>query len=184
MTLYEPRAGSKSGVLIFKELRDWDKAEAALGRWNGQGWVPLEAKIGRGKPKHFVYMGGLLVADDDAWQLLQPEIGHEVEDLPVLVNGAVFHIFNVLNVVDCLDMGRSKFFRFSRDGGVGEILHAVYQERLAGQYLFTIPEKPQGVLATSAFKELVERHKLKNIMFSEPASPLAGLINLGLMIGS
>ena len=55
-----------SVVLTFQEFRDWDKIEIAMGKRNGTNWVPLEAKIGRGKPKHFVYMGGLLVADDGA----------------------------------------------------------------------------------------------------------------------
>ena len=179
MTLWQPRASSNSSVLTFKEMRDWDKIEVALGQRSETNWIPLEAKLGRGKPKHFVYMGGLLVADEEAWKLLRSDIGREAEGLPILVNGASFYIFNVLNIVDCLDMEQSKFFRTPYDTGIGEILHAVYhEEKLAEHFLFTIPQKPKEVLATSAFKELVERHKLKNITFQEPASPLVGLMKL------
>ena len=179
MTLWQPKASSNSAGLIFNALRDWDKVEDALGKLNGRNWVPLEAKIGRRKPKHFACMGSLLVADDEAWQLLYNDIRHEVEGLPILVNGAPFHLFNVLNVVDCLDLKQSKFFRTPYDTGIGEILHAVYEEeKVAGHLLFTIPQKSREVLATPAFKELVERHKLKNITFQEPASPLVGLMKL------
>ncbi len=179
MTIWQPKASDNSGVLAFRELRDWDKVKVALGKRSGTSWVPLEAEVGRGKPKHFVYMGTLSVADDEAWQLLYADIQHEVEGLPILVNGAPFHIFNVLNIVDCLDLKQSKFFRMPHDTGVGEILHAVYEEeKVAGHLLFTIPQKPREVLATPAFKELVERHKLKNIIFQEPASPLVGLMKL------
>jgi hypothetical protein len=179
MTLWQPKVSSNSAVLAFKELRDWDKVEAALGKRNGPTWMPLQAIVGRGKPKHFVYMGTLFVADDEAWHLLYDDIQHEVEDLLILVNGAPFHIFNVLNVVDCLDLNQSKLLRTPYDTGIGEILHAVYkEEKVAGHFLFTIPQKPKEVLATSAFKKLVERHKLKNITFQEPASPLVGLMKL------
>ena len=124
-------------------------------------------------------MGGLLVSDEEAWQLLRSDVGHEAEGLPILVNGAPFYIFNVLNIIDCLDREQSKFLRTPYDTGIGEILQPVYrEEKLAGQFLFVIPEKPKEVLATSAFKELVEQCKLKNITFEEPASPLVGLMKL------
>lgn len=179
MTLWQPKASSNSAALTFTEPSDWTKAKAALGKRNGASWVPVEAEVGRGKPKHFAYMGTLFVADDEARQLLYDDIHHEVEGLPILVNGTPFHIFNVLNVVDCLDLKQSKFFRTPYDTGIGEILHAVYEEeRVAGHLLFTIPQKPREMLATPAFKELVERHKLKNITFQEPASPLVGLMKL------
>ena len=179
MTIWQPTASSNSSVLSFKEMRDWDKIEAALGQPSETNWVPLEAKVGRGRPKHFVYMGGLLVADEEAWKLLRTHIQQEAEGLRILVNGASFYIFNVLNAVDCLDMEQSRFFRTPYDTGCGEILHAVHrEEKLAGHFLFTLPQKPKEVLATSAFKELVEQHQLKNITFQEPASPLVGLMKL------
>lgn len=176
MEVWQPSVKNGSAVLIFKDLRDWDKVEAALGKKAESEWEPLTAQIAKGKPKHFVYMGGLLVCNNDAWQLLKDELKDEVEALPIHVGASLYYIVNVVNVVDCLDFGASRFLRTPFDSGVGEILqYAFQQSRLEGHLLFALPQNPKTIFATSAFKSLVEKFQLNDIVFQKPASPLEGL---------
>ncbi len=80
MTVWIARPTPKSAVLGFKADRDslpqaggspWAmieviEADARLGLKSQSRWEPQEGYIGRGKPKHFVYMGGGLVCNMEA----------------------------------------------------------------------------------------------------------------------
>jgi len=111
MEIWQPNAKDGSAVLIFKESSDWGKVKATLGKSTNGHWEPLEASVAKGEPKHFAYMSTLLVCNDEAWQMLKVELKDEVEALPINVDGFLYYILNVINIVDCLDMDRSKFLR-------------------------------------------------------------------------
>jgi hypothetical protein len=167
-------------VLILLEAKNWKQIEAALRDKNYTNtWEPIEAKVAKGKAKDFVYMGGPLIASDSAWRAIEEQVQNDVQNLPLGVGDTFFHILNVIRVVDCLDVERSKFFRTPYDKGLGEILHYEFQEEKIGTaFLFTIPQKPADIYATDAFKELVEGLSLQDIDFQPPASPLVGLAKL------
>ncbi len=180
MSIWQPHAKSGSAVLTLLQLRDWDRIELVLeNKSNTTNWETLPAKIAKGRAKDFVYMGSLLVCNNEAWEMMQGRLGDDVENLPIAVGDTFFHILNVTRVVDCLDMQRSKFYRTPYDKGVGEIIHYEFQEEKVGSaLLFTIPQKPKDVYASSAFKQMVEDMKLEDIVFEPPASPLVGLAKL------
>ncbi len=96
----------------------------------------------------------------------QEDLHGEVEDLPILVEGLPFHIFSVLNVVDCLRLGV-----FDTD-------------KLVGRFLFRIPLHPIApdinleVYATDLFKDKVEQNKLSGIEFIKPPQISAEMIAL------
>jgi hypothetical protein len=129
MSIWQPRAKSGSAVLILLEAKNWKQIEAALRDKNYTNtWEPIEAKVAKGKAKDFVYMGGPLIASDSAWRAIEEQVQNDVQNLPLGVGDTFFHILNVIRVVDCLDVERSKFFRTPYDKGLGEILHYEFQE--------------------------------------------------------
>ncbi len=175
MEVWLPRASSNSAVLGTDDREIWSRFHLAWGKSLSENWLPVTAYVGRGKPSHFVFLGSgnLLTCNDEAWQRIGDVIGHDVEDLPVTVGTAVYHILNVVSVLDCLDQEKSRVLRFP-DSDIfipPQILRSVFLESaLRGHYLFRIKDAPEDVYATSDFKQLVEQQGLKHIEFYRPPS--------------
>ena len=149
----------------------WDAVEQTLGKQSADTWVPAEAYVAknRPKPKHFVYMCGLLTCNDEAWQLLKEAVHDDAESLPLLTDGSTYHIINVLKVVDALDKTQSRYLRSPTDANFCEVVHYVFdEEQIRGVMLFTIPERKNMVFATDAFKQLVEQLGLNDLDFHSP----------------
>ena len=179
MSVWMPKASSGSAVLAFKQEGMWHTIKSHLGRKNGNSWTPVEAYVGRGKPKHFVYFGSLLTCNDSAWEVLKEDIREEAEDLPVIVGNETYHVFNVFNCIDCLDEEQSKFLRSPIDGSVMEVIQPVFRVDLLQEVkMFTVPQQPRIIYATDALKAIVESHNLKDIKFYKPVSPLEGIASL------
>jgi hypothetical protein len=135
-------------------------------------WKPLKMKVdvSTGKMGDFPgYPAGPPIFSEHAWQVLQPLLGASVEALPLEFKGGSFFAINVLEVVDCLDQGRSDIGRFP-DGSVISIHDYVFKAGcLKKQLMFRLPEDLGHVLVTEPFRDCVMKHKLKGLLWDKIA---------------
>lgn len=169
MEIWIPFASSHSAVINFNEPRDWDKIEAALVRPINAGWQPLDAHIGKGVPDGFVYVGGILACDGPTWGFLEDSLKNEVEPLPISVNSEPYFLLHVTNMIPCLNVQGSKVLRSPTDDSLMGVIHYGFDEYLLENvFLFSIPENPQQIFATSLFKTLIENKEIHNLDFQHP----------------
>ena len=156
-------------MLNFEEPRAWDKIEAALVSSNNSDWKPLTAFVAKGTPDGFVYAGGVLTCDDNAWQNLKGCLSADVDDLLILTKDGDFHMLHVVRVVDCLNLERSQVLRSPFDNSILAVLHHDFNAALLEDvFLFRIPESRSDIFATSAFKKLIEDYNIRNLEFQRP----------------
>jgi hypothetical protein len=134
----------------FEVFRGFD------GTSRSAGWRPVPVKLvkqdERGKPyaeSDFPWLGEHApVMRPRAVGVLRSMLGGDGELLPLDCPGADLKVLNVLQVVDALDLERSKLVRFPSTGQIMTVeSHVFHAERLDGVKVFKVPE----LLRTEAF---------------------------------
>jgi len=119
------------------------------------------------------YRPGALIFSKHAMDVTLPFIKNEVEFLPISLKGmGELFVLNVVNVIDCLDMGKSEV-RYHADGQTVRTIrdYKFYENMLDGVCLFKIPQSAGGeILATEKFKCIMDELNLKGFK----AYPLFG----------
>jgi hypothetical protein len=97
-------------------------------------------------------------------EILGPHIDHLGQWLTLESDEAPYWAFNITNVVDVLDVPKSKL-AFYDDGGLMSIYeHAFHAERLQGQLMFRTPDDLHEYV-TQPFIDLVYKHQLTGFKF-------------------
>jgi hypothetical protein len=101
-----------------------------------------------------------------AKSVLEPHIDGLGQWLELECDEAPYWLFNVTHKVDALDEANSQLIRFD-DGRVMRIAQfAFHPDRLRGQLLFHVPQRPGGPnLVTQDFVDLVHEHGLTGFSF-------------------
>jgi hypothetical protein len=110
-----------------------------------------------------------------------PYIGPLGQWLPLECEEALYWLFNITNVVDALDVGKSKLLYFD-DGQVMRIAEfAFYSEQIKSQLLFKTPQcAGSNNLVTQDFVDLVYQHQLTGFDFKLLWSSEAGSVSSNL----
>lgn len=108
------------------------------------------------------------VFSERAWRALCPLIGERVEALSLSHPQEPHYIINVLDVVDCLDVDRSKVTRNGVTGRVSRVWHYALKNEhlLAGKHIFWTPtESGSDMMVDDEFCKCVEQHNLLGLKF-------------------
>jgi uncharacterized protein DUF1629 len=161
------RLGSK-----FKKV-PWFK-----GKPIGDAWSPLEVSINAydvyedtwatPNPGDFPYfrVGGVLACSERALKVLEPLVAPYIEILPLYCKQGNFFALNVLNVIDCIDTGRSVIEYFSdRPPDIHKLRFNL--ECVGDVPIFKIPQRIlTTIFVSDAFKSLVEGYHLEGLIFT------------------
>jgi hypothetical protein len=112
--------------------------------------------------------GATPIFSERAWETLYPLVGGSVEALPLIhPSGEKYFAINVLDVVDCLDLTKTKLTRNDVTGRVSSIQEYHFRQHLlTGKHIFKLPEtKGLEVLVSEEFKQAVETSELKGLIF-------------------
>ena len=119
-----------------------------------------------------------LVFSQRAREILGPHLAGLGLWIELVFDEAPYWLFWITNVVDALDELRSEIKRFP-DGGVMRIARYAFRpENVAGQWLFTLPQRPgSNRLVTQALVDLAKKHQLTGFEFqplwsSDAAQPV------------
>jgi hypothetical protein len=105
-----------------------------------------------------------------AWDILSPLVQEGVEHLPLIhPSGEVYYAINVLELIDCLDLTKTKLTRNEACGEVwvSSIQTYKFKKRmLKGKHMFKIPEtKGLEAYVLDEFKQAVETNGLLGMKF-------------------
>ncbi|MBC7938225.1 MAG: hypothetical protein H7Z19_00435 [Chitinophagaceae bacterium] len=102
-----------------------------------------------------------------AKELLQPHLYGLGQWIELLSNEAPYWLFFVTNLVDALDVERSKVLYFTNSSKVMRIArYAFKRELLHDQWLFTLPQRPgSNRLVTDRFVDFAREHGLTGFRF-------------------
>lgn len=111
---------------------------------------------------------GILCCETKILQEIQPILGHEIEVLPIHVEGYEYSLLNVVNVLDALDKPKCGFEHF-RSGDVKKIFRYAFKEEvLKGTYIFKTPELTvTDIYCTDAFRDLVLSRGWTGLKFTQ-----------------
>lgn len=111
----------------------------------------------------------LCVFSERAVHALAPLLGESVEYLAVEVAGGSVTLANVLNVVDCLDEGRSEVLRLPDERPLFVSRYQFKSAHVGGFHMFRIPQT-QGteVIVSEQFCDVVRSAGLKGYEFEPP----------------
>ena len=138
----------------------------------GPGWVPLRVKLFEDEGEaekpvgDFPSLGGTIPLPISvlALEVLHPLIKDDVDVLDLITDVGKFYALNVFTC-DCLDHSRSVFERF-RSGRIMRVEKYAFKPRcLGGKHIFRLPEIWAYVFVDEAFKQMVEQHDLKGLLF-------------------
>jgi hypothetical protein len=142
-------------------------------------WKPPAVYIGNPKLKQgsFLHLcSGAFVVDSSACEALRTILEMAGELLPLPHQGALFHLMNVLECVNCLDEQNTKWVLGKTTNARIRIKEYHFEaSRFSESTLFKIPETAMGEVLTVSglkdpedeFKSVVEREGLKGIIFEE-----------------
>jgi hypothetical protein len=110
------------------------------------------------------------VMSDRAWTALRPLIGYCSEALPIKhYSHRAFVLVHVMDTVDALDEGQSKFKRNAANGQITRIyVYAFRLELLERKHIFKLSQKCGSLLIVDdAFRDRVESNRLRGLEFEE-----------------
>ncbi len=113
------------------------------------------------------YLGaGYIVIDEQAKEILMSHIGHEVELLPIDIEGQPHYIVNIINVIDCLDKENSeiKYFKSNPTKIMRIVKHVFHEEHTVDSFMFKLPSITP-MFCTQKFKDLVEQNEITGLRF-------------------
>lgn len=108
------------------------------------------------------------VFSEKAWKTLMPHLGDSIEALPINHPGRIrLFAINVLMVVDCLDISKSRLARNPVTGRVNRIFeYQFHGNAFADKLLFKLPETSGlEVIVSDRFKEIIETEGLTGLKF-------------------
>lgn len=128
-------------------------------------WTPikLETLFKRSYRDFPYYLSGQPVVSKRVKEIIEPYTSDEVEYLSLIHDEYKFYMVNVTNVLDCVDWQRSELRT------VGSFNKLVFDllKIPENTYMFKIKQGATvDVYVTEAFKDLIERNKLKGLDFS------------------
>lgn len=134
-------------------------------------WTPIKLEtLYKRTYKDFPhYIIGQPVVSKLVKELIEPFTCNEVEFLPLLHDEFEFYMVNVGNILDCVDWQHSDIRTFG-DGSFAGFNKLIFNFKKIpeGTYMFKIEQGVnRNVYVTEAFKDLIERNKLKGLDFSE-----------------
>ncbi|MFD2611582.1 imm11 family protein [Paenibacillus gansuensis] len=155
-------------------LKDQGLRETIMARNNFRGhsiqnWEYVEVKRSGRKAICDIYAFSVQhpivsVKSSEFFKLYFPE---EIQLLDVFNGKEKFYILNVINLIDCLDMDKSKIEYFS-SGRIMEVVSYSFKPDLIKEsYLFKVPQYPSKIFATDRMKKLVESTDLIGYKFVE-----------------
>jgi hypothetical protein len=142
-------------------------------------WKPPEVYIQnpKRKPGSFFHLcSGAFVVDSPTCEKLRTMLEMAGELLPLPHQGALFHLVNVLECVNCLDEQNTKWAYGKRTNArIGIEQYQFHANRFSESTLFKIPETAMAEVLTVSglkdpedeFKSVVEREGLEGIIFEE-----------------
>ena len=135
-------------------------------RW-GSRFPKLSARLSDDPVGDFAYFtAGVVACNEHVLSLLGNKVMSEIEVLPIgLQSDQKWYLLNVVNVIDCLDEGRSEIKYFPDGKKILRIIKYSFREELVrDSFLFKIPQMVRTeVFATENFQALVDEHKLKGL---------------------
>ena len=168
---YQPDPDNYESLGTLRE--NWRALDAfAYCRSVAKDWEPLQLQANSMKG-HYGDFPSLEnhapVFSARAWEVLCPLIESSVEVLPVICSAGTYVLINVLDQVDCLDLGKTQLVINPVSGNVTAVRgHAFQKERLEGKHIFkTAQTAGLEVLVSDKFKEAVEANDLKGLQFKK-----------------
>ena len=135
-------------------------------------WAPPEFPIGQDTSTDFPGFQSIHVMSARAADALRDLIEGRVELLPLDVEGGdELYAVNVLRVSDALDEEASEVKRFPNDPSriMRIVRHVFDPERLAGETMFRLPQKPRGrAYITDVFTDRVRETGLRGLELDDP----------------
>jgi|GEM_PF-5180456 len=125
------------------------------------------AVVGKGKKTDFPAIVNVPqpLLSDRAWKILQPLCDPEVEAIPATLSGDSFWLIHFLHRRDVIDMQRSlllnhdaHYFRYVRTDRYAFRPNALAKYHLCSTHA--------GTLVDDHFRQTVEQHKLKGLLFN------------------
>jgi hypothetical protein len=170
---YDPR-DPQAAELVKADIL-MRKGTPRLSSWNPPSIYVEKPELERGNFAHLWGFGGFVV-DTHAREVLRSILEDTCELLPFLPHEEeVFHKMNVLKMVDCLDMERTKW-RINKATGQKSFQIEEFHfspERFSESTLFKLPKDPALLTITGLgdpkleFKSIVEREGLTGLRFEE-----------------
>jgi hypothetical protein len=108
-----------------------------------------------------------MVLSRRALDVLLPYIGGLGQVLPLAFDEAEYSLFNITNVVDALDEGKSELEHFPSSGRLSGVKRYAFRlEAVRDQLIFKIPQQPGGfAFVTDRFVEIVKANGLTGFEF-------------------
>ena len=147
-----------------------DVLNKLLGQPVGQAWTPLKAKFYRvGRQGDFPYLAGHVPAfSKRALSALSPLLGDTIEPLPLVTPSGTYSAIHVLEVIDALDLNRSKVEWLDEDRILDIERYVFKPEAVQGKHIFRIRQHALAFTYVSeAFRQAVEESALEGLALKE-----------------
>jgi hypothetical protein len=158
-----------------RELLYFSKAQPMLAIWKSIPVLPDERTLDNSMNDSIPQKGDFPslyhstpVFSQRAWKVLSPLISKSVEALPLIhPSGDTYFAINVIDVIDCLDLTKTKITTNEVTGRVSSIqAYCLKTHLLKNKHMFKIPETSGlEVLVSEEFKEATEINGLKGLLF-------------------
>jgi len=152
---------------------DDDAIYRELPRFFGQpkiaNWHPLRAYALGGQPMDFMFVRpGVFACSCRAMSVISKIISNEVEFLPIRLGDALYHIMNIVNVIDALKI-EEPILEFSayQDGRLPSCPHLAFDTNVVnGAVLFKVPQLIEShIFANGQFVETIRDNDLHGLNF-------------------
>ena len=182
---YHPLSNNYDSLLFTSE-EDVDRSlDLPWGQPTAADWVPLRVRrdapefpVGDDTSTDFPSLGTVPVFSAKAAEVLSDLIEGRVELLPLDIEGGhELYAVNVLPASDVLDEEASELKYFPHDPSriMRIVRHAFDPERLAGETIFRLPQKPKGrPYITDLFARRVRETGLRGLDLDNPVWTAAG----------
>lgn len=144
-------------VIYQKEYKELSKPQQRLAR---------QGKLPRGD---FPSLYGIeVIFSERALQVLWPLIQNSVQVIPLECEEGKLYLIHITNTLDVLDRAQSKIKWLSgyEDKIVFQVDHYVFhEERIVGETIFKVPEMFTSTFVSDMFREAVEEHGLKGLIW-------------------
>lgn len=174
--LYVDVKGCVTYRFEIDDLDYWDEFRRSYFR--GQplpaGWCMPPVEFGAtDKPLHdFVWGSEVPFVSKRAKQALETITGNDVQFWPIgKVKGRDYFIFNVINLIDCLDLDRSEILYASDEPEkVLGVRKAVFVRRRLPEdvVVFKVPQDTGIIYSTGALVDCIREHELTGVGFEHP----------------
>ena len=125
-----------------------------------------DGKVPKGDFPNF--MAGVLVFSKMAKDELDLFLTSEIEFLDIIIENELYYIANVVEIVDCLNIKKSKVKYFDNSKDIMEIQkYSLYKEKLINSMIFRIDNFKTEIFVSDQFKKKVESSNLLGFKFEE-----------------